>query len=78
MMYLKFERSVRSQTTSQVVDAIRQYLAFAEEQETLGCLLDFQETKEFPRNTQYLVVDLQVSRHETQLESLKVLVESYY
>lgn len=70
----KSERRVRSKTVSRVVDVIERYSVSAEEQETVGCFLDFQETKESPRKTQYLFIDRWLSGQEAQSESTKALI----
>jgi len=49
------------------------YSTLAEDQETLDCFLDFQETKESPMKIQYPVTDLLVSRHDAQSESVNPL-----
>lgn len=50
------------QTSSQLVWAKAQYSTSAEEREMVGCLLDFQLTKELPMKTQKPVIDLFVFR----------------
>ena len=53
------------------------YSASAEDLDTVVCSFDLQDTKECPKNIQYLVVDLRVSGHPTQSESKKALICSF-
>lgn len=61
-----------SQETSLTVVA-KPLSASANDFKSVTCFFDFQETDESPRNTQKLVVDLQVSRQEAQ-SSLKARI----
>lgn len=53
--------------------ASARYLSSEEDRETVACFLDFHETKESPRKMQKSVMDLQVSGHVAQSESLNAL-----
>lgn len=44
------------------------YFASAEERETVGCFLVFQEIGKLPREMKYLVTDRRVMEQLTQLE----------
>lgn len=55
---------------SQLVYAKALYSASADDLDTTTCFFDFQLIKESPMNTQKSVIDLQVSGHEAQSESL--------
>lgn len=57
-----------SQTTSQVVEVIAQYLASAEEWETVVCFLLFQETGFLPRKIRQPVVKRYVVEQLAQFE----------
>ena len=50
-----------SQSISLVVEAKALYSASIEDQATVVCFLDFQETRDSPRNMQKHVTDLQES-----------------
>ena len=58
-----------NQTNSDVVVAMAQYSASAEEREVVDCFLDFHGTKESSKNKQNPVIDLLESLHLAQLES---------
>ena len=60
-----------SHINSQTTDAIALYSASAEDLETVCCFFDFQDIKESPRNTQYSVIGLLISRQLAQSESEK-------
>ena len=47
------------------------YFASADDLETVDYFFDFKETNESPMNIQYPVIDLLVSGHEAQSESIK-------
>ena len=57
-------------TTSHVAAAIALYSAFVKDLEMVDCFLDFQETKDSPIKMQYPIIDLLVSGHEAQSESV--------
>lgn len=57
--------------SSLVAEANALYSASAEEHATLGCFLDFQDTRELPMKKQLPYMDLLVSTHPPQSTSLK-------
>lgn len=57
--------------SSQQVIAIKRYSASAEDNEIVFCFLLFHEIKEFPRKTQYPVVERRVTGHPAQSASQK-------
>lgn len=54
----------------------RQYSASAKEREMKDCFLNFQETREFPRNTQQPMTLQCVSGHDAQSKSQNSLIRS--
>lgn len=68
---VRSQRTETSQTSSQVVVAIVLYSASADDLDTVGCFLDFQEIKESLRKKQQPAMDLRVSGQVAQSESEK-------
>lgn len=66
-------RRLEIQINSLDTAARARYSASADERDTVACFLDFQLTREAPRNTQKLVMERRVSGQEPQSESTKAL-----